>query len=125
RPGFRDPRLYVDPAVEALKRTDTRSNHERYMEHLTARIQASNDSAGVASRAPDTDWTVRDGSGRRWGLSEEGLHLGPLTTPPQLVPRPGATGDNASIEAEREERRQREEIERQEADRAVREARPK
>jgi hypothetical protein len=122
RPGFRDPRLYVDQATEALKTTDTRSQHEIYMEHFAERIRASNDSAGIANREPNTDWTMRDGQGRRWGLSEEGLHLGPLTVPKELVPRPTATGDNRSLEAQREQQRQREEIQRQEDARARRAA---
>jgi hypothetical protein len=122
RPGFRDPRLYVDQATESLKTTDTRSQHEIYMEHLTERIRASNDSMGIANREPNTDWTLRDGQGRRWGLSEDGLHLGPLTVPKELVPRPTATGDNRSLEAQREQQRQREEIQRQEDARARRAA---
>lgn len=119
RPGFRDPRLYVGPAVIPPDRAQP-SNHQRYMESLTRRIEASNDSAGIAAREPDTDWTVRDGNGDRWGLSEDGLHLGPLTIPKELVPRPGATGSNAKQEEAREEERRRQEIRAQEEARARR-----
>ena len=117
RPGFRDPRLYVAPdALPAPERT----NQQKYMDHLGARIEALNDSMAV--RGPNTDWTVTDGSGRRWGLSEDGLHLGPVTIPKELVPRPGATGTNQKREQGEEEQRQRGEIQRQEDDRARREA---
>ena len=120
RPGFRDPRLYVGPSALPASPTGTAGNHERYMESLTRRIEASNDSVGISSREPNTDWTVRDRSGNRWGLSEDGLHLGPLTIPDELVPRPAATGSNQKLEEAREEQRQREEIRRQEEDRARR-----
>lgn len=120
QPGFRDPRLYVAPGdLPAPEQT----NQQRYMEHLDARIRASNDSAGVANRGPNTDWTVRDGSGRRWGLSEDGLHLGPVTIPKELVPRPTATGTNQKREQAEREQQQRTEIQRQEDERARREAR--
>lgn len=131
RPGFRDPRLYVGPSALPPAREGTAGNHERYMESLTRRIEASNDSAGMATREPNTDWTVRDRDGNRWGLSEEGLHLGPITIPDELVPRPAATGSNQKLEEEREEQRRRDEIRRQEEararraeqERAIREAR--
>lgn len=113
QPGYRDPRLIAPqrPAVQP----DTRTEHERYMEHLQARIDAVNDSMGVAAARErrTSDWTITDGSGNRWGLSPEGLHLGGLTVPRELLPLPGATGDNASLEAERERQRQRDEIQRQ------------
>lgn len=115
RPGFRDSRLYVNPR-DITSPSPQRSDHQRYMDHLQARIEAINDSvAGDAERARRaTDWTVKDGQGRRWGLSPDGLHLGGITVPPELVPRPAATGDNAQIEKEREQQRRREEIQGQE-----------
>lgn len=115
RPGYRDPRLYVDP--KALGVTgESKSAHEEYMEHLQARIDAVNDSMGaVAAREKAAkDWTFRDKEGRRWGVSDEGLHLGGVTVPKELVPVPRATGDNQSLEAAREKQRQRDEIRRQE-----------
>jgi hypothetical protein len=115
RPGYRDPRLYVDPRALGV-RGEEKSAHEKYMEHLQARIDAVNDSMGaVAARERAAkDWTFRDKEGRRWGISDEGLHLGGLTVPKELVPVPRATGDNQSLEAAREEQRQRDEIRRQE-----------
>jgi hypothetical protein len=120
RPGFSDPRLYAAPGV-ARMRLPAMSNVERYQRHFESRIEALNDS--MYGGGPNTDWTVRDGSGNRWGVSEEGIHLGPLTVPRALVPFPAATGTNADLEEARDQRRQREEIDRQEADREVRKAR--
>ncbi|CAN5846430.1 hypothetical protein BH23GEM6_BH23GEM6_15110 [soil metagenome] len=113
RTGPRDPRLWVNPRDVPLPE---QSDRERYQVHIQARIDAMNDSIrGDAERARRaTDWTVTDKEGRRWGLSPEGLHLGGVTVPPQLVPRPAATGDNQSQERQREEQRQRDEIRRQE-----------
>ncbi len=115
RPGYRDPRLYVDPNPLGV-RGDSKSNHEKYMEHLQARIDAVNDSMGVAAAREKAakDWTFRDKDGKRWGLSDEGLHLGPITIPNELVPIPRSTGDNQTREAGLEEQRQRDEIRRQE-----------
>ncbi len=118
RPGYRDPRLYVPPRpLRNLEQTD----HERYMEHLQARIDAVNDSMAVSARrdARTSDWTVTDDSGDRWGVSPDGLHLGGLTIPRELLPFPGATGDNQSLQAERDRERQREEIRRQEETREI------
>jgi hypothetical protein len=112
RPGFRDPRLYVTPREIV---PDQRTEHERYMEHLQARVDALNDS--IHAGLPVTDWTVRDRDGKRWGLSPEGLHLGGVTVPRALLPLPAATGDNAQLERAREQQRQRDEIRRQEEDR--------
>ena len=120
RPGFSDPRLYADPEAVRMTRPQ-RSGAERYQEQLQARIDAMNDSI-YGRRGPNTDWTVRDGSGNRWGVSEDGVHLGPLTIPRALVPGPAASGTNQDLEQERERQRQREEIQRQEADRERREA---
>src|SRR5690606_22410193 len=112
--------LYADP--EAVRITQPGpSDMDRYREHLQARIDAMNDSI-YGRRGPNTDWTVRDGSGNRWGVSEDGVHLGPVTIPRALVPVPSASGTNQDLEAERERMRQREEIQRQEADRERREA---
>lgn len=121
RPGYRDPRLYVDPRQVPLPE---KSDRQKYMDHLHARIDAVNDSlygeAEAARRA--TDWTFKDKEGRRWGLSPDGLHLGGVTVPRELVPLPRATGDNQQLEGEREKQRQREEIRRQEEDRKRRRA---
>jgi hypothetical protein len=119
RPGFRDQRLYVTPSP--LPARPQQTPYDEYRAHLQARIDAVNDSMGVAARrdARTADWTLTDGSGNRWGLSPEGLHLGGITIPRALLPLPGPTGDNQSLEAERERQRQRDEIQRQ-ADDATR-----
>ena len=44
-------------------------------------IEAMNDSAALASRAPDTDWTYTDDEGRKWGVSPGKIHLGGITLP--------------------------------------------
>ncbi len=113
QPGYRDSRLYVVPReFPELDRTE----HERYMEHLEARIDAVNDSIGAAAARErrTSDWTLTDRDGNRWGLSPDGLHLGGVTIPREILPLPGATGDNQTLEAERERIRMREEIQRQE-----------
>lgn len=117
RPGYSDGRLWVNP--RALRVERERSRHEVYMEHLQARIDAANDS--IYGRGPDTDWTYVDDEGRRWGISEEGVHLGGVTIPRQLLPIPH-TGTNQEQEENRERARQREEIIRQEEERAREEA---
>jgi len=113
RPGLRDSRLYVNPRnrFPELEKTE----HERYMEHLQARIDAVNDSMNIASARErrTSDWTVTDGSGNTWGVSSQGLHLGGITVPRELLPLPAPTGDNQMLEAERERQRQRDEIQRQ------------
>jgi len=114
--GFSDSRLYVEPDQFPDLR---KSQHERYMEHLQARIDAVNDSLGLAAARErrTSDWTFTDASGRRWGLSPDGLHFGDVTIPRAFLPLPAATGDNQSLEAERERLRMREEIQNQEAQR--------
>jgi hypothetical protein len=119
-PGFRDGRLYVAPR-EVAPAEEELTEHERYMLHFQARIDAINDSiAGVTAReAAGTDWTRTDRQGRRWGVSPGELHLGDVT-----IPLP--TGFQAPREREdeaRERARTREEIDRQEQDRQIREAR--
>jgi hypothetical protein len=119
RPGYRDSRLYVETPL--LPDID-KSPEQRYAEHLNARMDAVRDSMAVEAGRADMrpDWVHTDGSGNRWGLSEEGLHLGGITIPRALIPNPRATGDTQSQQAERERQRQRDEIQRQEADRARR-----
>lgn len=120
RPGFSDPRLYADPELARLREPGV-SDAERYRQHFNARVRALNDSI-YGQSGPNTDWTVKDGDGNRWGISEEGVHLGPVTVPRALVPIPPPSGTNADLEAAREQQRQREEIQRQEADRERRQA---
>lgn len=120
RPGFRDPRLYVDPSLPGLPPRGEKSPEQRYAEHIQRRIQAVNDS--MYGGGPDTDWTRTDKEGRRWGVSEKGLHLGGLTIPREVLPLPRSTGSNATQEAAREKQRQRDEIRRQEEERERRKA---
>lgn len=112
RPGLRDPRLWVTPRRELPPPPEPTQEelHARYMEHLQGRIDALNDSiAGDAERARRaTDWTVRDRSGGRWGVSPEGIHLGGVTLPPVRL-----QGDRDKELAAQERQRQREEIQRQ------------
>jgi hypothetical protein len=116
RPGYRDTRLYVDQEIERLKTTDTRSDIQRYRERLHSLIEASNDSAWAQGSHPNTDWTVKDGSGRpKWGWDENGVYVGGVHVPKQLVPRPTATGTNATIEKERQQEKDRQAIQAQEA----------
>ena len=120
RPGYRDSRLYVAPReFPNLELTE----HERYMVHLEARIDALNDSMAVAANRErrTADWTVTDRNGNKWGLDDDGLHVGGVTVPRGLIPNPRSTGDNATIQAGRERDRQREEIQRQEQERQRRE----
>jgi hypothetical protein len=104
----------VDQETEALKQTDTRTDQQKYMDHLRERIEASNDSAWASGSHPNTDWTTKDSKGRKWGVDEKGLHLGGLTIPKQILPLPPSTGTNEKQEEARKEQQQREEIQRQE-----------
>jgi hypothetical protein len=114
RPGYRDPRLYVDQKIEQLKEVDTRSDIQKYRERLQAAIQASNDSAWAQGSHPNTDWTKTDRNGRKWGVDEKGVYLGGIRIPKALVPTPRATGTNKELEAERQRQKQHDEIQRQE-----------
>jgi hypothetical protein len=114
RPGVRDPRLYVNPREIA---PPEQSDRQRYQAHIQARVDAINDSMAIAAaeNRRTRDWTFEDGEGRRWGIGEGGsVHLGGIRIPPGVLPVPGATGDNQSLERQREIERQREEIRRQE-----------
>jgi hypothetical protein len=114
RPGYRDPRLYVDQKIEALKEVDTRSDIQKYRDRLQAAIQASNDSAWAQGSHPNTDWTTTDRNGRKWGVDEKGVYLGGIRIPKALVPTPRATGTNKELEAARQRQKQHDEIQRQE-----------
>lgn len=126
QPGLRDSRLWITPREIPKPEPTQEELHAQYMSGLEARINALNDSiAGDAERARRaTDWTVRDGEGRRWGVSPDGIHLGGITIPSAGFP-PGGGDPDKRARAE-EQQRAREEIDRQEADterRRVREER--
>lgn len=77
RPRLLDPRLRPGNA-EAL-----RTNEERAMLRVYARINALNDSilAQMERERRATDWTYTDADGRRWGVSPGKLHLGGIEIP--------------------------------------------
>jgi hypothetical protein len=108
QPGFRDPRLWIAP--RDVPPEPEKSDHERYMEHLHARFDAYNDSVYAAAerKRSATDWTIKDKDGNRWGISPDGIHLGPVTLPPVRL-----GDDPLQREAIEEKQRQREEIQRQ------------
>jgi len=109
--GYGDRRLIV-PAQPVPERQ--RSDQERYMEHLNDRLATYNDS--VAEEAEHQrrihNWTVRDKSGREWGIGEGGVpviagHKIPVPLSPPIYV------DRDQENAQRERTRQRTEINRQ------------
>lgn len=80
--GYADKRLALPPPT--VPPPPPLSDEERYQRHLAARLRALNDSIyGEQERARKaTDWTVKDKSGNRWGISPDGIHLGPVKLPP-------------------------------------------
>jgi hypothetical protein len=121
-PELGDPRLVVRPtAVPEGPVEDV----DRYRRHFEGRIQALNDSlAGEAERRRRaTDWTITDRSGRKWGINERGPVVGGRNVP---IPVPSPPRRSRELEeADRRERAQRGEIDRQaetiERDRYLRE----
>jgi hypothetical protein len=116
RPGLRDPRLWIAPREVPKHEPSQEELHAEYMAGLEARLGTWNDSiAGEADRARRAaDWTVRDKSGRRWGVSPDGIHLGDVTLPPTTF-IPGGGDPDKRARGEQEERT-RGEIDRQQAD---------
>ena len=80
RPRLRDRRLWGPPFRP--ERHELTPEQRAELE-LAGRLEAYNDSvaAAEAAAAAATDWTVRDGQGRRWGISPGQLHLGDVTIP--------------------------------------------
>lgn len=79
RPRLSDRRIWAPPPPEWSELT-----LEQREELLVAgRLEAWMDSVNAANAAASawTDWTYKDGDGGRWGISEQGLHLGDLTLP--------------------------------------------
>ena len=118
RPGYRDPRLYVPD--RPVPPEPELSDQERYMRHLTARIQEYNDSVaeeqGRARRA--TDWTVRDKNGGRWGATPDKIYLGKIAVPNVIKPELNTPAEHRR-EAETRAK-QRAEIDRQVSDGEIR-----
>jgi hypothetical protein len=122
--GYGDRRLIV-PAQPVPERV--RSDHERYMEHLNDRLATYNDS--VAEEAEHQrrihNWTVKDRSGREWGIGEGGVPvIAGRKIPVPLAPPIYVDRDQEN--AQRQRTRQRAEIDRQvesaERGRSVRES---
>ena len=79
QPGFTDERLWSPLPAEF--RTLTPEQREQLL--IAGRFGSWNDSiaAVAAAAAAWTDWTVTDGDGDRWGVSDGQLHLGGLSIP--------------------------------------------
>jgi hypothetical protein len=113
-PGYGDRRLVVTPQVVPERE---RSEHERYMDQLNSRLGAINDSVAeeAAHQRRIRNWTVKDRSGREWGLGEGGVPIIAGRRLPTRITPPIYQGRDRE-EAERTAARQRTEIERQAAD---------
>lgn len=100
RPRMVDPRLWTRPELPPPEQP---SDIERVRARIAQRLKEWNDSVAYeAGRAADAlDWTVKDGEGRRWGISPGKIHLGDIT-----VPVPVGLG-GPSPRREEEERRAR------------------
>jgi hypothetical protein len=110
-PELGDPRLVVTPtAIPDYIPTD----EERYQAHFEARIRAINDSisgeADAQRRA--NDWTITDRNGRKWGINERGPVVGGRNVPIP-VPIPVPRSSRETEDAQRRERDQRRDIDRQ------------
>lgn len=90
RPELHDRRLWVMPDELPMPE---KSDIERVRERVYGRLEELNDSLMMAEDAANRarDWTFTDEDGKRWGISPEGIHLGGITLPRQLVPQLGAT----------------------------------
>lgn len=99
RPRMADPRLWTRPE---LPPPEEPSDIEVVRARIARRIQEWNDSvAAEAGRAADAmDWTVKDGEGKRWGISPGKIHLGDLT-----IPVPVNIGGGPSPQREKAEER--------------------
>ncbi|HYH81178.1 MAG TPA: hypothetical protein VEX86_15350 [Longimicrobium sp.] len=109
--GYGDRRLIVPPQAVPERQ---RSEHERYMEHLSGRIATYNDSVAdeAARQRRARNWTVRDRNGREWGIGEGGVPIvGGRKIPIPLSPPIYVDRDQEN--ATRERARQRAEIDRQ------------
>src|SRR5690606_5076769 len=111
-----------------------RSEFEQLRDRLYATIRALADSTMAADEAARRalDWTVRDGSGRRWGFTPEGMYVAGILVPlPIRAQTPPGRRDEfrewqriweeiqyqAELGAARQAREQRDEAMRERADR--------
>lgn len=95
RPRVGDWRLWL---VHPLARRTDLTPAERAADleaRLQAILEAYDDSmaAELARQAEAMDWTVGE-EGNKWGLSPEGLHLGPLTVPLPFYIGPGRESED-------------------------------
>jgi len=112
--GYGDRRLVVTPTAVPERE---KSEHERYMDHLTQSLGQYNDSiADEAARQHRLhNWTWRDKNGREWGLGEGGVPIVAGHRLPTRIAPPIYQGRDRE-EAERNAARQRTEIDRQAED---------
>jgi hypothetical protein len=90
RPAYVDPRITTTTAFPPAEKTGAEALRER----ILGQISVYNDSIAedAAIRRRDSDWTLKGKNGERWGVSEEGLHLGKITIPAKAIaftPPPG------------------------------------
>jgi len=113
-PGYGDRRLVVTPTAVPERE---KSEHERYMDHLTQSLGEYNDSvADEAARQHRLhNWTWRDKNGREWGLGDGGVPIVAGHRLPTRIAPPIYQGRDRE-EAERNAARQRTEINRQAED---------
>lgn len=83
RPVYIDPRIATTTAFPPAEKTGADAVRARVSDNLTA----WNDSiaAEAEARRKDADWTLKGKNGERWGVSEEGLHLGKITIPAKAI----------------------------------------
>jgi hypothetical protein len=107
---YGDERLVVSPGAIPERQM---SREERYQRHFEAAINAMNDSVAdeAERRRRLTDWTFTDRNGKKWGLDDRGPVVNGVHVP---APRPQMGRRSRELEdADRRERAQRGEIDRQ------------
>ncbi len=82
RPRVGDWRLWIMPPLARNESPTPAERTEELNDRLRGVIEAYEDSMAAAAerRADAMDWTVGE-EGNKWGVSPEGLHLGPITLP--------------------------------------------
>lgn len=98
---YGDPRLVV-PTPQAVERQLT--DEERVQRRVNSRLGMYNDSvaAEVERRQRQRNWTIRDRSGREWGLGEGGTTVIAGRRLPIPLPIPPVPRDRDADNAERE-----------------------